>query len=78
MLVRQRLRPYGMIERARKTSITARAHLERADTSSFARRVVFTNDGDKIARNVTRAASGGGGGGGGGGSGPPPGGGSWP
>lgn len=74
---RRKLRPYSMIERKRATTVTARSGLERADSSSFARQTVYTNDGGKIARRSLRTVGGGGGGFTGGG-GPGGGGGGWP
>lgn len=77
MAPRQKLRPYAMIERKRTTSVIARAGLERADSSSFARQTAYTNDGGKIARRSLRVSAAGGGGGLGGGLGGG-GGGGWP
>jgi hypothetical protein len=78
MMPRQRLRPYVMIERKRSTSVTARFGLNRADSSSFARQTVYTNDGGKIARRSVRVGGSAFGGGGGGGGGLGGGGGGWP
>lgn len=73
---RRALRPYGMIERKRQASVTARADLNGANSASYARQIVYTNDGDKIARQSGALGGGGGGGnrpsGGGGGGWPFP------
>lgn len=78
---RRVLRPYAMIERDRNWALSSRTDIVDVNSQSFARQIMYTNAGDKTARNSQAWQGGGGGpsggtggpGGGGGG-----GGGGWP
>lgn len=75
------LRPYAMIERDRSWALSSRTDIVDVNSQLFARQIMYTNDGGKIARNSQAWQSGSGSGPGGGGSGGPGGagsGGGWP